>query len=113
MGQSIREMQNKLTENHICNAFLKLLKVKEFEKISVADICRTANISRGTFYVHYRDINALIYFINSWYVESLAPLVCRAFEEPYSEEGNLSILTDIISLLSSWPEYGQRRQAQK
>ena len=28
-------------------------------------------------------------------------------EEPYSEEGSLSILTDIISLLSSWPEYAE------
>ncbi len=105
MAQSVREMQNKLTEDLICNTFLGLLKEKQFNRISVADICRTANISRGTFYVHYRDINDLIDYINSWYIDAITPMICRVYEEPYSDENDLDILRDIMALLSSWPEY--------
>ncbi|WP_050638156.1 TetR/AcrR family transcriptional regulator [Candidatus Stoquefichus sp. SB1] len=39
----------------IKNAFIQLLKVKPASKITVTDIIQIANISRGTFYAHYKD----------------------------------------------------------
>lgn len=32
---------------------MRLLKTREIEKITVADICRLAEINRSTFYRHY------------------------------------------------------------
>lgn len=39
----------------IKNAFISLLKEKPASKITVTDIITNANISRGTFYAHYKD----------------------------------------------------------
>ena len=39
----------------IKRALLELMQEKAFEKISVSDIVRKADINRGTFYAHFRD----------------------------------------------------------
>lgn len=36
-------------------AFLKLVKVKRFEEISVQDLAEAATLNRATFYAHYSD----------------------------------------------------------
>ena len=45
----------KYTKQAIRDGFLKLLSRKPIEKISVTEICREADINRGTFYSHYND----------------------------------------------------------
>lgn len=40
----------------IKNAFLKLSMQKDIRKITVKEILELADISRGTFYAHYKDI---------------------------------------------------------
>ena len=37
-------------------SLLKLLAKKDYANITVADICREAELSRGTFYLHYNNI---------------------------------------------------------
>ena len=44
----------------IREAFLDLLREKPYEKITVTDIVRRADINRSTFYAHYQDIWALV-----------------------------------------------------
>ncbi|MBO4623196.1 MAG: TetR/AcrR family transcriptional regulator [Bacilli bacterium] len=44
-------------------AFLKLLKENAFDHISVLQICKEANITRGTFYKYYEDKYELLYAI--------------------------------------------------
>lgn len=44
----------------IRQAFLELLKEKSFEKITVTDIVKQADINRSTFYAHYPDVMGLI-----------------------------------------------------
>ncbi len=39
----------------IREAFLLLKRTKAYNDITVTDICREAEISRGTFYLHYRN----------------------------------------------------------
>ena len=43
------------TKQAIRDGFLRLLSEKPIEKISVTEICREADINRGTFYAHYSD----------------------------------------------------------
>ena len=44
----------------IRQAFMELLKEKSFEKITVTDIVKRADINRSTFYAHYPDVLGLI-----------------------------------------------------
>lgn len=66
------------TKHAIRNAFLKLLKQKSINRISVVEISKLADLGRGTFYLHYKDVydlmeqleNDLIYNIELFYDES-------------------------------------------
>ncbi len=49
-----------MTHKKIQDTFLALLNEKDLEDITVTEICRQLDISRGTFYVHYTDIYDLI-----------------------------------------------------
>lgn len=44
----------------IRQAFMELLKEKSFEKITVTDIVKKADINRSTFYAHYPDVMGII-----------------------------------------------------
>ncbi len=41
-------------------AFLKLLSHKEFEYITVKEICKEAGVNRSTFYLHYETVGDLL-----------------------------------------------------
>lgn len=41
-------------------AFLKLLQKKDFEYITVKEICEAAGVHRSTFYLHYETISDLL-----------------------------------------------------
>ena len=47
-------------EDAIFEAFFLLLKEKELEKITVADVIKKAGVVRSTFYNHYENIPALM-----------------------------------------------------
>lgn len=57
------------TKKALKNAIATLLEHESFEKISVTDICKNANVNRVTFYTHYNDkyelLNELIGDINN------------------------------------------------
>lgn len=44
----------------IKDSFLKLIKQKPFSKITVAELCREADITRSTFYLHYSNISDVL-----------------------------------------------------
>ncbi len=47
-------------EDAIYDAFTRLLKEKEMDKITVSDVIKKAGIVRSTFYNHYENIPALV-----------------------------------------------------
>lgn len=58
-----REMQDEryhISDEAICGAFFLILKEKELDKITVADVIKKAGIVRSTFYNHYENIPALV-----------------------------------------------------
>ena len=44
------------TKHSICNAFLALRAQKPLERITVKELCESAQINKSTFYSHYIDI---------------------------------------------------------
>ena len=64
----------KMSSEKIETAFLSLLLNKNYEDISISDICKKACINRSTFYSHYDDINDLIIKIESTFASSMASI---------------------------------------
>ncbi len=56
----------------IREAFLQLLREKDYEKITVTDIVNRAGINRSTFYAHYADAFALVEEIRDEVLEAAA-----------------------------------------
>ena len=54
------DRRRRYTLSVIREAFFALLAEVGFAKMTVADICRHADINRGTFYLHYEDKFALL-----------------------------------------------------
>lgn len=50
----------KYTKMVLKSSLLKLMKDKPINKITVTDICKMADINRGTFYIHYFDAYDLL-----------------------------------------------------
>lgn len=63
------------TRKAIKEAFLSLLAETELAKITVTDICKLADINRGTFYQHYHDPADLFQQIEQEFVDQMLPLL--------------------------------------
>ena len=50
------DLREKKTKRSIKNAFIKLRSAKALERITIKELAESAEISKATFYLHYRDI---------------------------------------------------------
>lgn len=49
------EEKNRKTKQLIQQSFMKNMEKKPFETITIGDITKTAQLNRGTFYLHFQD----------------------------------------------------------
>ena len=49
------DRRKRKTQNAIMSTFMELMAKKDVEKISISEIAEMADVSRGTFYLHYID----------------------------------------------------------
>lgn len=52
---SIYTEKNRKTKQLIQQSFMEILELKSFDSITIGEITKTAQINRGTFYLHYQD----------------------------------------------------------
>lgn len=77
------------SKNLIKKALAKLIHEKELTKITVSDIIREADISRGTFYAHFSDVKSVVTQIESEEMSSLMDFVDRyGFENICTNTGD-------------------------
>ncbi len=69
------------TEKNIRTALFSLLKSKSLEDITVSELCRKANVNRGTFYLHYGNIQEVFKQTFEEIVEDLK----ISYDEPYKQ----------------------------
>ena len=82
------------TKKAIKKVFLELLKDKNLNKISVAELSREADLGRGTFYLHYTDV----YDLYNQIEDELYSDLVRIFDETYPDcNADLMQLTETIT----------------
>ncbi len=54
------DRRTRYTRQTIKDIFLEELKAKPYSKITVTEICKKAEMNRGTFYLHYYDVDDVL-----------------------------------------------------
>lgn len=93
------------SKNLIKKALATLMRQKDIKKITVSDIIREADISRGTFYAHYPDIQSVLEQIESEELKKLICLVNTAREEDSGIKNSTDFLTVVCNYLYQDFEY--------
>lgn len=83
------------TQRSIRNAFISLIKEKSLNQITVAEISRKAELGRGTFYLHYKDVYDLYEHIEDELYNELEEMFRRLY--PSCNPTNLKIILDNIT----------------
>lgn len=86
-------LRYKMSSEKIENAFLKLLENKQYDDITINQICKTANINRSTFYLHYHDINDLIIKIENKFAKNIANIFS------YGLKQNTAAMVDMFKFI--------------
>ena len=60
--ESERKMdrRTRYTRQLIRETLLELMREKEFGRITVTEVCKRAELNRGTFYLHYQDLRDVL-----------------------------------------------------
>ena len=93
----------KKTKSQIRRSLTVLLKTKELSDISVCELTKLSDISRGTFYFHYADIYALMEQMESVQLARLESLMDNLIPN-ISREDVPPALTALFSYMNDNPE---------
>ncbi|WP_340003452.1 TetR/AcrR family transcriptional regulator [Paenibacillus sp. FSL K6-0276] len=63
MATKVNNMRITQTKQSLIDSFLRLVSLKDFEKITIVDITKGAKVNRATFYAHFNDKYELLDYI--------------------------------------------------
>lgn len=109
---SLREKKHARTKIALMNAFIERLQNSRFENISIKDVCRSAEISEGTFFNYFPEkIDVITYYVNLMTMQVIwkarrkvaegkhIDLINAFFEELADELTKINITYEIISIM--------------
>lgn len=70
------------TRQLLANALFTLMKEKSYNDITVKELCEAADINRGTFYLHYKDIDDMVEQIEQEILTQFEALICAHAPPP-------------------------------
>lgn len=94
MRKKTLDRRTEKTRKALKVALIQLLQTRSLQKISIAEIAKLADISRGTFYLHYRNIFDLYQAVESEVVEGMAAIISRP--SPVKDEDALERMVNAI-----------------
>lgn len=61
-SQQMKKSENKLSNTAVKmdNALIELLNTRDFEAVTVKELCEKAGVNRSTFYLHYENLGELL-----------------------------------------------------
>jgi AcrR family transcriptional regulator len=99
MNQKPIDRRVRKTKLLLRNGVAELLKSKPIQDIRVREITELVDISRGTFYLHYKDVYDMIEKIENEMIEEFNQLILSR-ELDSENEHTYSVLTDIFQYLA-------------
>jgi len=93
------------SRNLIKKAIAKLIHEKDFNKITVSDVIREADISRGTFYAHYTDIYSVIEQIQAEEIDNLNNFIDEFYFDANNSDEFERFIKAIFNYLANNKEY--------
>lgn len=86
----------KYTKMVLKTSLLKLMKEKPINKITVTDICKIADVNRGTFYIHYLDAFDLLEKIENEVLVQITESVEKLIKD---NENSKIIIKELFELI--------------
>ena len=71
------DLREKKTKRKIRNAFFELRAKKPLERISIKELAELAEISKATFYLHYKDIYDLSEILQKEVIDNVLNCISR------------------------------------
>ncbi|MDR2519729.1 MAG: TetR/AcrR family transcriptional regulator [Eubacteriaceae bacterium] len=96
MGKQDRRVRK--TQAALNSALVRLLKETELKNVTVSKLAKTADVNRGTFYVHYRDVYDLFEQMENDALGEFAQIIQR-----YSDKEGVAwsqAIRDLFSFIS-------------
>ena len=94
------DRRTRYTKNIIKESYLELLGELPPSKVTVTEVCRRADINRGTFYLHYEDLPQVMEELENAAYEEIIAFIHRSL----ADEGNRQKLADdfFVRGIQSW-----------
>lgn len=84
------------TKHKIILEFAQLLRVKTFQEITIAQICQKAQISRTTFYKHFKDKESIV----KSFQNEISREILKVLREPHQSLAHL-----FEQMVTIWDKY--------
>lgn len=99
MHKNTDDRRAKRSRRLLKESLLDLMREKDFRDISARDITDTADLNRGTFYLHYPDTQALLESIEDDIVAEAQALVDEHRDDVDSEESLAPVLLPLLDYI--------------
>ncbi len=97
MARDAEDRRVRKTKRHLRKALTSLLLEKDISHITVRDVAEAADVNRGTFYAHYKDVHDLLGQLEDELLTELDSIGTR--HDPKDSDGvTFSYLTDLFTL---------------
>ena len=98
MEEKVVDRRVRKTKRQLRLALMKLMSEKSVKDISVRELAAIADINRGTFYIHYKDVYDLLSSLEDELADGLA-VVCRRHNAKDSEGKTYPYLMELYQYI--------------
>lgn len=101
------DRRTKKTKQAIVSSYLMLRQKKEIDRISITEIADLADIGRGTFYTHYKDIYDLEESIIDDFISELSSIIKTSYKKEEDIDIYVQAISNIIEFLDQERQFCQ------
>ena len=92
------------TKNKIFETAVTLIKDKGYDNVTVDEICRTAGLAKGSFYVHYKSKEDIV---RESYYTDMGAYISKHYTEFTVSNPDMSVIERIIYFLGLEFEFSE------